>query len=463
MPRQAINFSGNSLTCDVSSVTFPDARMTLKDVRIRLDTDYGQKGPPLPRRSKSRLTDRAIKALPVPTTGARKHRFADVAGLAVQVSAGGTRSGGLVYTSPVTGAERFFTVGQWPAWSAAALLQEVAKLRRMVDVGMDPHEERDRASREIREREEAPTVADLAKRYDAEHVPNKRPRSAAEDRAMIRGYILPALGKLRVADVTKVEIAKVHRAITTAGKPYRANRVHALLRMMLSLSIEWGMRADNPARGGRGGVQMNPEDHRERFLSQAEIARLAVALDAHPEKTTVALLRFLLLTGCRFGEAANATWSQIDLSTGTWTKPSSHVKQKKQHTVPLSAPALALLTELQAVAGSNPLVFASPRTGRPIVAIKTAWKAIRVAADLPGVRIHDLRHSFASALAASGASLQLIGSLLGHSQLATTARYAHLADDARREAVERVGAMVVGGTSQSGEVIELPRRGGASS
>ena len=413
----------------------------------------------MPARSDLRLTDRGVKALLLPAKGTRKYRNSEVRGFAVQITSAGGRSWCLIYTSPVTGTERLMTIATCGEMTADKARSEAIRLKLLVRDGRDPLEERTRTRAEIRAREEAPTVLDLTGQYIEEHLPTKRPRSAAEDRTLLRDYILPALGKRRVADVTKAEVAKLHRDITAAGKPVRANRVLALARTMFNFAIEHGMRPDNPARGGRGGVSMTPEDHRQRFLSPAEIARLAAALDAHPECTTVALIRFLLLTGARFGEAVGARWDQFDLSGGTWTKPSSHVKQKRQHTVPLSAPALALLAALQASAGTNPLVFPSPRTGRQIVTIETAWKALRRTADLPGVRIHDLRHSFASALAASGASLQLIGSLLGHSQIATTARYAHLADDARREAVERVGVLVTGGAGGSGEVVEWRRRG----
>jgi integrase len=199
---------------------------------------------------------------------------------------------------------------------------------------------------------------------------------------------------------------------------------------------------------------MNAEDARARYLTEGEIARLAEVLARHPERTTVALIRFLLLTGCRFGEAAGATWAQIDLEHGTWTKPSSGTKQRRQHITPLSAPALAILAAQRAEA-SGPYVFPSPKTGRPLVTIKTAWRGIRREAGIEDVRLHDLRHSFASMLASSGASLQLIGSLLGHAQLTTTLRYSHLTDAARRAAVERVGAVVAG--RPAGEVVELAR------
>jgi integrase len=299
----------------------------------------------------------------------------------------------------------------------------------------------------------------MAKRYETEHLPGKRPRSADEDRALIRDYILPALGKLKVTDVTQADVRRMHRAITQAGKPYRANRALACLRTMFNLAIspDWKMRSDNPARGGTGGVARNPEDGRQRFLSETEIGRLAAVLNIHPERTTVALIRFLLMTGCRFGEATAATWDQFDLAAGTWTRPSGHLKQKKQHSMPLSAPTLALLSELKREAPSA-YVFPSPKTGRPLVTIKTAWQRICRDARLEGLRVHDLRHSFASVLAGSGASLQLIGSLLGHAQTATTARYAHLTDDARRAAMERVGAVVASNGGTPADIVLMRRK-----
>jgi integrase len=399
----------------------------------------------------TRLTDKAVSTLQAPATGNRLHYDRDVSGFACRVTSGGQKSFVLNYR--VHGRERRITIGRWPAWSTKAARAEAATLRREIDRGIDPLEERE-------EERKAPTVADLAKRYEAEHLPGKRPRSAEEDRVLIRDYILPALGCLKVADVTRADVERLHRGITRAGKPIRANRALACARTIFARAIGWGMRADNPARGGRDGVQMNAEDGRERFLAEAEIARLSEVLASHPERTTVALIRFLMMTGCRFGEAANVTWDQFDLAAGLWTKPSSHTKAKRQHRIPLSAPAIALLSELKAES-TGPCVFPSPKTGRPLVTIKTAWARICRDAELDSVRIHDLRHSFASVLAGCGASLQLIGSLLGHTQVATTMRYAHLADDARRAAVERVGAVLTGNGRQTAEVVQLKPGAGA--
>jgi integrase len=351
------------------------------------------------------------------------------------------------------GKEILLTIGRHGILTAEQARSRAKVLLGQIASGIDPTEARRGARKAEQDRKAQPTVADLAALYEAEHLPSKRERSADEDRALIRSYILPAIGKMKVADVTKADIARMHRAIT--GKPYRANRALACASKMFAMAaVDWGWRADNPCRA----VKKNAEDGRERYLEDDEIARLADVLAVHPEKITVAVIRFLLFTGCRFGEAVNATWSQFNLAAGTWTKPSSHTKQKKQHTVPLSAPAPALLIELKAAAGDSPYVFPSPKSGSPLVTIKTAWAKIRRDAGIPDVRLHDLRHSFASLLASSGASLQLIGSLLGHTQSATTARYSHLTDRARREAVERVGALIIGNGQPAAEIIPLPPR-----
>jgi integrase len=392
-----------------------------------------------------KLTDALVRRLAPPAAGNRITYDGEIPGFGVRVTAGGARA--FIVNYRIGRRERRITIGSYPDWSVSAAREEAKRLKREVDLGRDPMAERQAVR-------DAPTVVDLAKRYEEEHLPSKRERSGDEDRALIKSYILPALGRLNVADVTQANIAKLHREITKASKPIRANRALACLRTMFARAVGWKMRDDNPARGGRDGVQMNPEDGRERFLSEDEIARLTAVLARHPERNTVALIRFLMMTGCRFGEAANATWAQFNLGTGTWTKPSSHTKAKRQHSLPLSAPATALLVELQAGA-TGPYVFPSPKTGRPLVTIKTAWAHICRDAGLSGVRVHDLRHSFASILAGSGASLQLIGNLLGHTQLSTTQRYAHLADDARRAAVERVGAVF--GGSAAAEVLEFRR------
>jgi integrase len=170
---------------------------------------------------------------------------------------------------------------------------------------------------------------------------------------------------------------------------------------------------------------------------------LTKALAAHPDRQVSDIIRLLLLTGARKGEVMSAEWDAIDLTKGIWTKPASTTKQKLDHIVPLSAPALQLLNDIRARGVVGKFVFPSKSESGCRAVVDKAWKALCRDAEITGLRIHDLRHSFASQLASSGASLPLIGALLGHSQPSTTARYAHLFQDPQRAAVEGVGAIVV--------------------
>jgi integrase len=385
-----------------------------------------------------KLTDKSVDALPIPAAGNKRYADSEIPGFTVVITMAGQRSFALRYR--VRGRQRLYTIGSRPTWSTPAARHRAKELRRLVDQSIDPHEQEAKRS--------APVVSDLCARYIADYLPHRRPSSQREYRSMIRQDILPAIGKIPVDDVRFGDVEQLHRKITRRA-PTRANRVIALLSSLFGLSVKWGWRSDNPVRG----IERNHEEPRQRFLSPSEIARLALALDASPERTSVALIKFLLLTGARYGEAAAATWNQIDIENGVWTKPSAHTKQRRTHRVPLSAPALALLSGLPR---TGPLLFPGP-TGKPIVTVKTLWRRVTRRAEIEDARIHDLRHSFASVLASAGLSLPIIGALLGHTQVATTQRYAHLLDDPLRQATERAGAVITGGASA--EVVPM-RRGG---
>jgi integrase len=229
-----------------------------------------------------------------------------------------------------------------------------------------------------------------------------------------------------------------------------------VFRKSLNLAIRWGWISQNPATG----VKRNQEEHRTRYLSHEEIVRLVEAMDGHPDQKAVNAVRLLLLTGARKGEVLSASWSQFDLENGTWTRPSSHTKQKREHRVPLSAPAVQLLTDMKREA-TGALLFPG-KNGRPMSDIKKTWDSACKDAGLvklvdesrrkkdqrddpvykPTVWLHDLRRTYASLLASSGHSLPVIGALLGHTQAQTTQRYAHLFEDPLRQATESVGALV---------------------
>lgn len=328
---------------------------------------------------------------------------------------------------------------------------------------------------------------DLADRFDAEHLSKRRPKTQTDYRSILKLYIRATLGTMKVADVRHTDIERLHARISRTA-PYRANRTVAVLSKMMTLAIKWEMRSDNPVKG----IERAPEEKRERFLSPAEIARLGEALATHPERTSANAVRFLLLTGARKGETLSAVWSQIDFATGVWTKPAATTKQRKEHRVPLSAPALQLLSEMKTAADQEnarrlrdrlPAITAlfPGDDGMPIKDIKHFWASIcrtaglsiqvpvlddkgRPVKDDKGepvmewqstVRIHDLRHTHASILASLGLSLPIIGRLLGHTQAATTQRYAHLMDDPLRAATERAGAIISGNGNVGGEVVTI--------
>ena len=160
-----------------------------------------------------------------------------------------------------------------------------------------------------------------------------------------------------------------------------------------------------------------------------------------PDQEVANIIRLLLLTGARSGEVLGARWDQFDLEAGTWTKPGATTKQKTEHRIQLSAPAMKLLSMIRETPIRSFYSLAAAQDHR--VDLKKPWPHICKAAKISGVRVHDLRHSYASLLASSGFSLPMIGALLGHTQAQTTARYAHLFDDPLRKATNRVGAIVM--------------------
>lgn len=381
-----------------------------------------------------RLTDSIVRNLEAPAKGNRVTYDAEIKGFGIRLTAGGARSFILNYRA--SGRERRITIGSFPDWSVKGARDRARALKREIDLGRDPMAERE-------EERSAQTMAALCDLFEAEYLPSRRPKTREDYRSLIKLYIRPRLGRMKVAVVRHDDVVTLHRDIA-ARAPYQANRVLAVISSLMGFAIKRSMREDNPAQG----VEQAPEEKRERYLSPDEIGRLGDALDAHPEKTSANAIRLLLLTGARRGEVLSASWDQFDLSRGVWTKPSLHTKQKKIHRVPLSAAAIALLEEMKREArpGARFVFPGRPKAdgtdGAPLSEIKRTWATVCRVAGLDDVRIHDLRHSYASILASSGLSLQVVGALLGHTQPRTTARYAHLYDDVLRDATERVGAVV---------------------
>lgn len=412
------------------------------------------------------LTPRDVLELPGPD-GKRGHIIhydGALPGFGLRVTKAGARSFVLNYRAD--GIERRITLGSIAANATQASLKSVLVEMRAKAThikGAAKYDGRDVLAERKASRERA-TVADLAERYLETHAPKKRASSQKNDKAMIDNFVLPALKNRRVEDVEFEHIDALHRKISKDGSPIAANRVVSLLSKMFSLAIKWKLRSQssgNPAKG----IERNPEEGRRRYLTRDELKNLGMALAAHRKKSSANAVRLLLLTGARRGEVLGATWDQFDLDAGVWTKPSAHTKQKKEHRVPISGAARLLLVQMREDAekaaakekvAPSPLLFIGP-DGKPQSDLKHFWAGICEDAGITGVRIHDLRHTYASVLASAGQTLPVIGQLLGHTNPNTTARYAHLFDDPLRAATERAASVIESRTTDA-EIIQFEKR-----
>jgi len=373
----------------------------------------------------------------------------EILGLAAKVQTSGMRTFTLDYR--YAGRQRRMTIGRWPEWSVTAARERAKDLRRMIDEGQDPLA----AKEELRE---APHITDMIDRYIREHLPKLAPVNAGDQTSMLRQMLEPAWGDRLVTDITKSDVAKFldfvaegrprpckqkpnNRARKLQGHkptPVRANRVGEVLRKMFTLAVEWEWRADNPAQG----FHRRLEHARERFLSPEELVRLAAALDKAADQRGASIMRLCMLTGARVGEVRTARFEQFNLDYAIWSKPASTTKQRKIHRVPISQDVVAIVRQRQLVVPKgNVWLFPGDAVGKPVREVRRFWLKIRQEADLPDVRIHDLRHTFASLLVSGGASLEVIGRLLGHSQMQTTQRYAHLMESPLRAGVDSVASI----------------------
>jgi integrase len=375
-----------------------------------------------------------VRALTLPAKGNRIKWDTVVAGFGARVTAAGAVA--FIFNYRHHRRERRITIGNPPEWTVATARERAKELRRQVDVGADPLA--------VREAERAtPTLREIAEAYDRDHISRLRPSTQRHYRSILRLYILPAFGTRLITDVSHADVGRLHSRLAV-DRPYIANRMLATLSGLFAVAMARRLRTDNPVKG----IRHAREEPRERYLAGPELARVLAALDADPSPYADAI-RLLLLTGARKGEVLNAAWSQFDLATAVWSKPASATKQGKPHRVPLSPEAVTLLRTMRERATSLMLFPRPPSASWRACGVETAldrtWHRIARVAGLQGVRVHDLRHSYASLLVSSGLSLPVIGALLGHSRASTTQRYAHLHDQALRDATAIVGKVIGGG------------------
>ena len=366
----------------------------------------------------------------------------ELRGFGVRIWPSGKRSYVLKYRTRL-GRQRKITIGPHGPLTAEKARTRALNWLSEVKLGGDP-------AQDMAEDRNAGTVSEVAKRFMERHGSKMKPASCEAYERSLRLHILPVLGSLNIKEVTHSDVADLHYSMREI--PIAANRAIATLSKMFNLAEKWGLREprSNPCRH----IDMFRENERKRFLSEVELARLAEVL-AEVERTrtempcTIAAIRLLLFTGARLSEILTLRWEHVDIEGQRLRLPDSKTGAKIVYLPPATLEILASLEREE----DNPYVIVGAKRGTHLVNLQKPWERIRAKAGLDDVRIHDLRHSFASMAAAGGLSLPVIGALLGHTQPATTARYAHLADDPLKQAANltgsRIAAAMAKGISQS--------------
>ena len=299
------------------------------------------------------------------------------------------------------------------------------KLRSRVVLGEDPSEER-KTKRTI------PTLAEFARDRYMPFVKGYK-RSWDADDSYLRNHILPKFGSRHLDEISQQSVIELHHGMRASGyAPATANRIVILLRYMFNLGKKWGIAGTevNPA----SGVQLlEVNNARERFLTAEETQRLVAVLQDSENTQLKFIIPLLLLLGCRKRELLDSQWQDFDIERRSWRIPQT--KSGKARHVPLSGSVLQVLAQLPRWEGC-PYVVPNPKTRKPYVSFFIAWDSARKKAGLPDVRIHDLRHSFASFLINGGQSIYTVMKLLGHTQLKTTQRYSHLSPQTLLDATD---------------------------
>lgn len=369
-----------------------------------------------------KLTKRAVDAL---LPNAKDYFVWDtqIAGFGIRIMPSGAKTYQAQYRKG--GRTRRVSVGRHGKITVDEARKLAKEIMGQVAKGENPAED-------ISQHRKAPTIAALCERFFESHVKERcKPSTQGEYRRAIDLFINPAIGSFKIIDVERKDIAELHHKFR--DKPYQANRTLGVLSKMFNLSEIWGLRPDgsNPCRH----VPKYREIKRERYLSANELQRLGqvltdVELEGSETRHVVAAFRLLILTGCRLGEIQTLKWEYI--TDNGMELPDTKTGARR---IPLPTAARAILSTLPRHSG-NPFVIEGKLEGKHATDFQHPWRRIRERAGLANVRIHDLRHTYASNAVSSGMPIQMVGRLLGHSQIQTTMRYAHLADDPVRRAAE---------------------------
>lgn len=307
-------------------------------------------------------------------------------------------------------------LGRTEDLSLAEARRQAKDLKAKIQLGADP-------SGEAKARKEVPTLTEF---WRDSYLPfsKQHKRSWTKDESLFRLRVEPTFGHLRLNEIKRQPVQNFLGEIASAGMaPATADHYVKLIRQMLNKAVEWDVIASNPI----SRIKLfNADNRKENYLEGDDLRRLLQVLRTNKNRTVCRVALFLLSTGARLNEALRATWDQIDRANRVWRIPASNSKSKRVRSVPLNDAAMEVLAELDSGESKPPRLFISQTTGRPLNHVHKVWEDIRAEAGLPQLRMHDLRHQFASFLVNDGRSLYEVQKILGHSSHSVTERYAHL-------------------------------------
>ena len=385
------------------------------------------------------FTKKTIGSLPShdPDSPSREAEYSDseMIGLKLRVSKNGRRF--FQHRYSFLGRKKCMALGEFPHVSVQEARKRVSENIGLLSRDIDPSEERQQKRNDL-------TLSDYIDQFYIPHAMSHK-KTWKTDTYMINHRIRPILGHLRMSSITVRDITNFHSKEKERNTAVTANHYLILIRRMFNLAIKWGLLEKNPADGLE---KFKTPPNRERYLSKEELPRFLNALEEMEDRLSMAAIKLLLFTGCRKGEILSLQWSQVKLDEGRLFLPVT--KNGKSRSVVLNNKAkdvLEILAENKdddVRTKSSDHLFSSRAgaTRKYLNDLRNPFLKVCLAARIDDLRIHDLRHSFASFAVMAGSSLYDVSKLLGHSDAKMTQRYAHLSDDSLQKASDNVSQMI---------------------
>ncbi len=351
----------------------------------------------------------------------------DRSGLYISVSASNQNVGTfyLRYKNPNTGKTSHIKIGRTTDISLDDAMKKVSTYRAQIAQGIDPRDD-------IKAAKSIPLFSTF---WEEQFLPHAKlhKRSWVCDESLYNLHLKKEFGHLKLNQITRAQVQDLHSRLRQSGlAPATCDHYSKHTRHVLNLAVSWGIIEKNPVTG----ITLFKADNQiNNTLNDEELGRLVTLLKEHPNRPTANAALFLLSTGARLNEALKAKWEHIDIDNKVWIIPSSNSKSKRVRSIPLNDSALGVLNEL-GTKGKHEFLFVNSRTKMPLTTIQKGWRSIRAEAGLPNLRLHDLRHSFASLLVNNGQTLYSVQRILGHANPNTTLRYAHLSTKSLQSAAD---------------------------